>query len=353
MNLREHILEEDFAGIISSLKPKNLRKFKNQTTLITGADGFIGDYLIRFFLYLNEKLNYRIKLIMLVGPKYLHNPKREFLLKKNKAKIFKKDLTKEIKINSKIDYAFHLASITSPLLISSNPIQSLKVNILGTLNILEALKNKKIKKFLYFSSSAVYGIPDKENIPIPETFNGNVSSILPRSSYAEAKRTAESLTQAYFTQHKLPINILRPFHIYGPTMDLKKDNALNYFLNCGLKGKNIVLNSSGQETRSFCYISDVISIALLAALTDKSGEVFNTGNEKSEIKIIDLAKLVSKIFNNKIKININQGRKGNFLKEKLTRNVPSMEKVKKILNFSPKVDLKNGLLRTVKSYGKI
>ncbi len=350
MSAQECILKEDFAKISSNLGVKNLKKFKNRTILITGANGFIGSFLVKFFLHLNEKLNYKIKLITLVYPNNSHSQKTAPLSKKNKIKILKRDLTKKIKVNSKIDYVFHLASITSPAEISHNPIQSLRVNILGTLNVLEALKNKKIKKFLYFSSSAVYGTPDKAHIPIPETFNGNVSPILSRSSYAEAKRAAESLTQAYFSQYKLSINILRPFHIYGPTMDLKKDNALNYFLNCGIKNKNIILNSSGQETRSFSYITDAISIALLAALTDKSGEAFNVGNEKSEIKIIDLAKLVAKIFDDKIKININSGKKGNFLKEKLTRNVPDMEKVRKVLGFSSKIGLEKGLIRTIKGY---
>jgi len=352
MNLQEHILKEDFASIILNLGLKNLSKLKKQTVLITGANGFIGNYLVRFFLHLNEKLNYRIKLIAWVGPKYLPDSETIALFKKNKVKILKRDLIKKIKINSKIDYAFHLASITSPSFISNNPVQSLKINILGTLNILEALKDKKIKKFLYFSSSAIYGTPDKKNIPIPETFNGNVSPIFSRSSYAEAKRAAESISYAYFSQYKIPINILRPFHIYGPTIDLKKDNALNYFLNCGLGSRNIILNSDGQETRSFCYIADAISIALLAALTTKSGEVFNVGDEKSEIKIIDLAMLVLKIFNNKTKIIIKQKRKKGFLEEEFTRNVPDMKKVKKVLKFLPKVDLRKGLIRTVESYKK-
>jgi len=350
MNTQRNILEEDIGEIIENLGNQNLVKFKGQTVLITGANGFVGNYLVRFFLHLNENLNYNIKLILIVGPNY----RNDYTVKsaKKNIQVLKRDLTKEIKIIPNIDYALHLASITSPLLISNNPIQSLKVNILGTLNILEALKDKKIKKFLYFSSSAVYGTPDKKNIPIPETFNGNVSPLLSRSSYAEAKRAAESLTQAYFYQYKLPINIVRPFHIYGPTMDLTRDNVINYFLNCGFKNKNIVLNSNGQETRSFCYISDAISIALLALLTDLSGEAFNIGNEKSEVKIIDLARLISKIFNNKINISKKQASKGNFLREELTRNVPNMEKVKKVLKFSPKVDLMEGLRRTIKSYEK-
>jgi nucleoside-diphosphate-sugar epimerase len=348
MDTQRNILEKDLGEIIENLGNQNLAEFKGQTVLITGANGFVGNYLVRFFSHLNENLNYNIKLILIVGPNY----RNDYTVKsaKKNIQVLKRDLTKEIKIIPNIDYAFHLASITSPVLISNNPIQSLKVNILGTLNILEALKDKKIKKFLYFSSSAVYGTPDKKNIPIPETFNGNVSPLLSRSSYAEAKRAAESLTQAYFSQYKMPINIVRPFHIYGPMMDLKRDNALNYFLNCGFENRNIILNSNGQETRSFCYISDAISIVLLAVLTDKSGEVFNIGNEKAEVRIIDLAKLVSKIFNNKIKISVNQIQKGNFLKEKFTRNVPNMEKVKKVLKFSPKVNLKTGLIRTVKIY---
>ncbi len=352
MNPEEQILKEDFADILSNLGEKKLKKFKNQAVLITGADGFIGNFLVRFFLYLNNQLNYKINIIMMVGPRYTPNLKMSKIFKKYKTKIIKRDLTEKIKINEKIDYVFHLASITSPAFISDNPVQSLKINILGTLNVLEAFRNKKIKKFIYFSSSAIYGTPDGENIPIPETFNGNVSSILSRSSYAEAKRAAESLSQAYFFQYKMPINILRPFHVFGPTMDLNKENAINYFLKCGLENKGIILSSRGQETRSFCYITDAVSIALLATLIDKSGEVFNVGNERTEIKIIDLAKLVSRIFNNKMDIITDQSRKGNFSKEKLTRNIPSMKKVNKVFKFQPRVDLQNGLLRTIKSYEK-
>lgn len=348
----ENILEKDFSDIMENLGEKNIKNFKNKNILITGADGFIGNFLVRFFLYLNNQLNYKINILMMVGPRYIPNFKISKILKRNKVKVIKKDLTEKIKIKEKIDYVFHLASITSPAFISDNPVQSLKINILGTLNILEAFRIKKIKKFIYFSSSAIYGIPDRENIPIPETFNGNVSSVLSRSSYAEAKRASESLSQAYFFQYKMPINILRPFHIFGPTMDLNKENAINYFLKCGLENKGIILSSNGQETRSFCYITDAISIVLFATLINKSGEVFNIGNEKVEIKIIDLAKLVSRIFNNGIDIKTDLSRKGNFSKEKLTRNVPNMRKVKILLNFSPKVDLQNGLLRIAKSYEK-
>jgi UDP-glucuronate decarboxylase len=343
---------EDAENIVSDMGLDRLKFFEGRTILISGADGFVGKHLTCFFAYLNGKfLKKGVKLVLIVNKNSKIDPQANKLIKKQGGKFLKHDLTKSLKLGFKIDYIFHLAAITSPQLISKNPVASLKVNIFGTENILNAVKDKSIKKFIYFSSSAVYGNPDPSHIPIPEDFNGNVSPTFFRSSYAEGKRAGEALTMAYYRQYGLPVNIIRPSHIYGPCMELQKDNSLNYFLNCGFGKKDISLDSAGEETRSFCYITDILSIALLASLSDASGEAFNAGNEGAEIRIIDLAETISGIFNNGIKVRAGGTSKKDFNKESMTRNVLSMKKVEEVLKFIPKVGIKTGLKRTIKSYG--
>lgn len=351
--MQKDILTEDLENAVSDIGPDKLMAFEGKTILISGADGFVGKHLANFFIYLNDNLFKKgVKLILAVNKKSVVDSRITRLIEKNGGEFSKRDLTRAFKLGFGVDYVFHLAAITSPQVISSSPVESLKVNILGTNNILDAVKAKGVRKFIYFSSSAVYGNPDSAHIPIPEDFNGNVSPTFFRSSYAEGKRAGEALTMAYHRQYGLPVNILRPAHIYGPGMELQKDNSLNYFLNCGFDGKNIILDSTGEETRSFCYITDVLSISVLAALSEASGEVFNAGNEDAEIRIIDLAKEIGEIFGGGIKVYAGSISKKDFNKESMTRNVLSMKKTAEMLKFIPKVDVKTGLRRTVKSYGQ-
>ncbi|MCX6722130.1 MAG: NAD-dependent epimerase/dehydratase family protein, partial [Candidatus Staskawiczbacteria bacterium] len=335
-------LIEDWNDVISNIGMSKLNVFKNKTVLITGANGFIGRSLTHFFIYLNEKFSENIKLI-LVDKEFKNNHQNNVLTKKYDVKFLKLDLLKKLELDFDVDYVFHLAVIISHELNSKTPVDSLRVNILGTENILDAVKDKNIKKFIYFSSAGIYGSPDEKNIPTTESFNGNISPISPRSCYAEGKRAAEALSMAYYRQYNLPVNIVRPFHMYGPLMNFQGDNALNFFLNCGFNNKDIFLETTGEDTRSLCYITDVLSIILLVCLNKKSGEVFNVGNEEAEIKIIDLANLINKIFGNRIKVHIRKNNKGDFFKGPASRNVSSMAKVKNILKFTPKVDIEKGL----------
>ncbi|MFA6077248.1 MAG: NAD-dependent epimerase/dehydratase family protein [Candidatus Paceibacterota bacterium] len=341
-----NIIEQDWKEVILNVGSKRLKNFSKKTILITGANGFIGRSLVYFFIYLNENFSTNIKLI-LIAKEAKFDSKISNLIKNKKLKFIKHDILKKTSINEKIDYVFHLAAVISPKFNSTNPVEALKINVIGTENILDALKNIKITKFLYFSSAGVYGNPDKKNIPTKEEFNGNVSPVSFRSCYAEGKRAGEACTMAYFRQYNLPINIVRPAHMYGPLMRLNEDVTINYFLNCGLAKKDIVLQTKGQDTRSFCYITDVLSIVLLVSLMAKSGEIFNISNEKAEVKIIDLAELICKIFDNKIKVKIQEKSKTNFFKSPMTRNVPSMEKVKNVLKFTPKITLNDGLVRII------
>lgn len=354
MNILENeIITADFEEIIRNIGFQLIGKLEKQSLLITGANGFIGKYLTLFLIYLNQ--NYfqnKIKIIALANHTSIINQNFEKLINKYNGKIIKHNILNPVIFNEKIDYVIHAASITSPKTISENPLPVIQVNVHGTENILNAILNKNIKKFIYFSSSAIYGTPPPSEIPIPEDYNGNISPSSFRASYAESKRLAETILMLYHNLYKIPVNIVRPFHIYGPLMNLAKDNALNYILNCGFENKNIELNSPGQDTRSFCYITDALIIILYVALTDKIAEIFNIGNQKEEIKIIDLAYLVKNIYNAKILISINIKNANQFQKESLNRNVPNMKKVKKLFNFQPKIKLKEGLER-VKKYHEL
>ncbi len=161
-------------------------------------------------------------------------------------------------------------------------------------------REKKVKSFLFFSSSEIYGDPDPNFIPTPETYRGNVSSIGPRSCYDESKRLGETICMIYFNLYNIPVKIVRPFNIYGPGMLRDDYRVVPTFVTHALEGKPLPVHDKGNQTRTFCYITDGIVGFLKVLLSKENGEVFNVGNDENEINMIGLAQVVSEIYEKKI-----------------------------------------------------
>ncbi|MCS6956775.1 MAG: GDP-mannose 4,6-dehydratase [Patescibacteria group bacterium] len=309
--------------------------------LIAGGAGFIGSHLCEKLI----KKNYQIICIdnLITG-----NEKNILHLKKNRNfKFINQDITKKFQIKEKIDIIFHLASPASP-----NPESSISyfslwketylVNTLGTINLLElALKNNSA--FVFASTSEVYGNPLIH--PQNENYFGNVNPIGPRAIYDESKRAGETISYYYLIKKNLDIRVARIFNTYGPKMRIDDKRMIVNFIIQALKNKPITIYGNGNQTRSLCYIDDLIDGLIKLAFEKKAkGEIINLGNP-DEHRVIDYAKIIKKIINSKSQII--------FLEKQIDdpeKRKPDITKAKKILNWNPKINLKNGLEKTIEYY---
>ena len=258
--------------------------FKNKNVLITGFNGFIGYELSRYLIYFKKEL--KINFLYLTDINF-----KKFRINDNKI-IFKKFDVVNQNIESiskeKIHIIIHAASIASPKLYRKNPIQTIESNVIGLNNLLKYSQKKKINRLLYFSSSEIYGSPDKKNIPTNENYNGNVSTIGPRACYDESKRFCETLCATYNIKYGTPVRIVRPFNNYGPGMKLEDGRLPADIVKNILKNKNIIIHSDGTPTRTFCYISDAI-IGYLKVLSFSKFDIFNIGHDRDELNVTKFA----------------------------------------------------------------
>jgi len=347
----KNILEDDAKNIYQNLGKLN-NKFSGKKIFITGGAGFLGKNFINYFNYINKNklITKPCKITIYDNLKRNSslNIKQVFKFDHN-IKFFKKDIS-NIKNFPKTDYVIHAASIASPVFYRKFPIETIQANVNGIFKILDYYKNRKVKGILYFSSSEIYGNPDKKNIPTSENYLGNVSTIGPRACYDESKRLGETICSTFHKVYNLPLKIVRPFNNYGPGLDIRDKRVIADLFNNILKNNNLVLYSEGRDTRTFCYISDAIEGYIRTLLLGKAVEPYNIGNVKPEIKIVDLAKMMIKISKKKLNIIYKKNPDKNYLIDNPKRRCPSINKAKKELGFKPKISLKKGLEKTYDFY---
>ncbi len=301
-----------------------------KTVLITGAAGFIASHLCDYFISKNYKVIGIDNLITGSLKNLLH-------LKSNLDFEFREiDITCNFKLDDSLDFILHFASPASPIDYLKIPLETLRVGSLGTENILKiALKNNA--RILIASTSEVYGDPLEH--PQTEEYFGNVNPVGPRGVYDEAKRFQEALTTAYNTFHGLDVRIARIFNTYGSRMRVNDGRAIPAFMGQVLRGESLTVFGDGSQTRSFCYIDDMIE-GIYKLLHSNYSKPINLGNPE-EIALIDFAKEIIAVGgkNNKIVFNPLP------INDPLQRR-PDIAKAMKILNWRPKVSRKKGLENT-------
>ena len=304
--------------------------------LITGGAGFIGSHLCEYLL---EKEYYVICMDNFITG---NKGNVSHLKDSENFEIVNHDITKYIDIKGELDYILHFASPASPIDYLKLPIQTLKVGSLGTHNALGLAKKKK-SKFLLASTSEVYGDPLIN--PQPETYWGNVNPIGPRGVYDEAKRFAEAMTMAYHRVHKIDTRIVRIFNTYGPRMRRNDGRVVPNFITQALKNEPITVYGDGKQTRSFCYISDLIHGIYRLMLSDEN-EPVNLGNPE-ETTILEFANLVKEITKSDSKIIF----KELPVDDPRVRR-PDISKARQVLEWEPWVGLENGLKETIEWFSK-
>ena len=304
--------------------------------VITGAAGFIGSNLVDKLL--NE--GYFVYGIDNLITGSLDN--LSHLNSNNNFEFVNQDVTKYIDIKDKIDYVFHFASPASPIDYLKYPIQTLKANAIGGHNAL-GLAKKNNAKFILASTSEVYGDPLEH--PQKESYFGNVNPIGPRSIYDEAKRFIESMTISYHVYHKLRVSIVRIFNTYGPRMKIDDGRVLPTFIKQAALNKDLTVNGDGTQTRSFCYIDDLVN-GIIQLMNSEYSYPINIGND-DEVTINEIASTLISILNSQSKVIYNDLPEDDPLKRK-----PDLALAKKILNWAPKIDKKDGFEMLIEYYKK-
>ncbi len=305
--------------------------------LITGGAGFIGSHLCERLL--NEENEIICVDNFFTGSKQniIH------LLDSPYFEVLRHDITFPLYIE--VDEIYNLACPASPIHYNFDPIQTTKTSVMGAINMLGLAKRLKIK-VLQASTSEVYGDPKVH--PQPESYRGNVNPIGPRACYDEGKRCAETLFFDYYRQLKIKIKVIRIFNTYGPKMQPDDGRVISNFIVQALKNKDITIYGDGSQTRSFCYIDDLIEgiINMMNSREDFVGPV-NLGNPK-EFTILDLAKKIIKLTDSKSKI-IHKL----LPEDDPKRRKPNIKLAKKELKWEPKIQLEKGLEKTINYFERL
>jgi dTDP-glucose 4,6-dehydratase len=301
--------------------------------LITGGAGFLGSHLCDRFLADGHQVIAMDNLITGTTRNIEHLAGRDDFL------FIKHDVTNYIYVEGLLDAVLHFASPASPLDYLELPIQTLKVGALGTHKALGLALTKKAR-FLLASTSEVYGDPLQH--PQQEDYWGNVNPIGPRGVYDEAKRFAEALTMAYHRAHGVETRIARIFNTYGPRMRLDDGRVVPNFVGQALRGESLTVYGNGSQTRSFCYVDDLIEGVYRLLLSDEV-EPVNLGNP-AEMSILNFAHLVNRLTGNKAGIVYEDYR----IPDDPQVRQPDISKARQVLNWEPRVDLEEGLQKTIK-----
>jgi len=304
---------------------------KPPTSVVTGAAGFLGSHLADLLIARGHKVIGIDNFVTGSVDNIVHlggNPNFKFI---------QQDVTEFIFLEGPVDYVWHFASPASPIDYLELPIQTLKVGSLGTHKALGLAKEKKAR-FLIASTSEIYGDPLVH--PQPEEYWGNVNTIGPRGCYDESKRFAEAITMAYHREHKVATRIVRIFNTYGPRMRINDGRVVPAFVSQALKNKPVTIFGNGSQTRSFCYVSDLIEGIYRLMMSNYDLPV-NIGNPV-EMTMVQFAEQIIQATSSKSKIVFKP-----LPQDDPKQRKPDITKAKKLLKWEPKVKLADGLKDTI------
>jgi len=330
--IKNDIYVKDLENILQKELPWG--KIEGKTFFITGATGLIGSCLVDLLMRYNKA-----NVICAVRNLKKAKERFHFYLDMKNFSLFEHNLKDKLSISEKIDYIIHLASGANPFEFTNHPTEVISDNFLGTYNLLEYAKENKIERFMYVSSGEVYGEAIDENTVFTEEYVGKVDSINPRSSYPISKKASEVLSVSYLKEYGVDSVILRPCHIYGPTMTEMDSRVASQLIRLGVNSEDLLLKSDGKTVRSNCYVVDAVSGLLYVLLLGKAGEAYNISSDK-ESSILEFAEAVSNIAGVKIIFDIDKK------VEKRGRAVLSNEKLK-LLGWREENNLFYGISKTI------
>lgn len=312
---------------------------RNKRVLLTGGAGFIGTKLCKLLSDNNE--------ILLYDSLKRNSIKNTTLLNKENVKLVQGDILDFSHLKSVVEefcpnIVIHLAAIAGIDTVIKNPVNTMKVNMIGTYNILESIKDFKIERFLDFSTSEVFG---SYAYKVDEKHTTNLAPVgEARWTYSVSKLAGEHLAHSYYKEYGLPVVTVRPFNIYGPGQ--VGEGAIHQFVVRAIKDEQIQIHGEGDQIRSWCYIDDFVDGIMLCLTKEEAvGNSFNIGNPRGTVTINMLAETIRRIANSNSEI---KHVPKHYVDVEL--RIPSIDKAKEILKFSPIIDLNEGLRRTIEWY---
>jgi len=314
-----------------------------KTVMLTGARGFLGRYFAEIVVHLNEHTLDRPCRMIAVDNLITAGEAGAKVTERPNIKWVRHDVMEPMAIDEPVDYVIHAAGIASPYYYRAYPLETLGVAITGTRNMLElALKNRA--RFTFFSSSEIYGDPDPAHVPTPESYRGQVSCQGPRACYDESKRVGETLCYIFHEKDGVATNVIRPFNVYGPGMQETDYRVLPNFASRIKHGQPLNIYGSGNQTRTFCYVTDAMVGFLLVILRGIPGQTYNIGNPVPELSMLDLARTIEKVLGRPVPHNIIEY-PDSYPADEPNRRCPDIRKARLQLEFTPEVALEEGLRR--------
>lgn len=333
----------DIDEIVARLNP-SLSKLSGKTILITGAAGFLGRYFVAVLQKYNFSAANPVSIVALDN--YITSASGENhemrIVDANIEWIYG-DASIAAGLPDKFDFILHAAGIASPEHYRAHPLETINVAVNVTKDLLVKAQSGD-SRMLFFSSSEIYGDPLPQFVPTNENYRGNVSTRGPRACYDESKRLGETLCWIFETYYGVHVSIARPFNVYGPGMMAKDYRVLPNFGSSWVKGESLKIYGSGNQTRTFCYITDAIVGFFKILLDAPKPNVYNVGNPSPEISILELGNLIKTLIDPKIVLE-KIAYPSTYPEDEPTRRCPDISLISTDLDFSPLVSLNEGLER--------
>ena len=337
-NSVRNILEEDNKYVFASLGTQT-QKLKGARVLITGSRGFLGRTIVSFLEYLNKEQFAPEDQVDIIAIDY-----QDFDICE--------DLSGFIPEGT-LDYIINCAGIASPKKYLKSPLKTLDVSYDGTKNVFNLAMLRKTKSIIMFSSSEVYGTPPEDQIPTPETHTGTVTTLGNRSCYDIGKNVLETLSYVYHTQYGSPVNILRPFNIYGPLMDLHDGRIIPNICKSMIAEGTFSVYGTGKQTRTYCYVADAMVYILSVLMSETYGEVYNIGSEDQELSALDIDEKAYAIANTANTGYENKPYPPDYPNEEPTRRCPDISKVKELSGHRPEYQFEKGFMSCLSYFESI
>lgn len=347
------IVEGDLANIHAALG-ENAKAFEGETVIVTGCAGFLGFYLTSYLARYADVL--KLKKLICLDTFLLGEPAWLSALsdKANERLHIEKfdvsiDRISDVPGADGAGYVIHGASIASPTFYRKYPVVTIDANIWGLRQILDFYRERKsLKGLLFFSSSEIYGDPEKSAIPTDEEYRGRVSCHGPRACYDESKRFGETLCWVYANEFGMPLTVARPFNNYGPGMRLDDRRLPADFAKAVLEGRDLVILSDGSPTRTFCYVADAVAGYFLCLLHGRY-DYFNIGINKPEIMVRELAAVYQRQGKDVLgyggAVQYQTSDDPAYLEDNPNRRCPVISKAQRVLDYEPKVLVEEGVNR--------
>ncbi len=340
--MTDFVLDPDIQEIAEALGDE-AKAFAGKTVMLTGGRGFLGRYFTEVFVYLNEAVLKEPCKLVVIDNLITAGKEGANMGDRPNVTFIKQDVIMPVDWDEDVHFIIHAAGIASPFYYRKYPLETLEVATAGTRNMLQ-LAHEHGAQFVFFSSSEIYGDPDAKHVPTPESYRGNVSAQGPRACYDESKRVGETLCYVFHEKFGLSTNTIRPFNVFGPGMQETDYRVMPNFASRIKGGQPLNVYGGGDQTRTFCYITDAMSGFLRVIASGVPGEAYNIGNPEPEISMLDLAKAMEKAAGRKLEVNLIEY-PDSYPADEPLRRCPDIKKARQQIGFEPAVGLEEGLKR--------